>query len=207
MLVFRGVPKRKTSCENNLPTILNKSIQISVHLQMLKLMRCFPVFRVLFWKISADRNILRDFRGENYHKNHSYKLVGANTHHGQQKPWISPNQKRYYFWWKKSCTTWDIQNLVNNGINYQPQLVQSFFPSTVVIHFSAFLSICIQPIQLDPFSKFLQSLGLPVVAPMAKHDILVASQRFSDWYGWIQKRITWTLNQRNLQSTSVRVPC
>ena len=26
-------------------------------------------------------------------------------------------------WWLKSCTTWDIWNLVNNGINYQPQLV------------------------------------------------------------------------------------
>ena len=26
-------------------------------------------------------------------------------------------------WWKKSYTTWDVWNLVNNGINYQPQLV------------------------------------------------------------------------------------
>ena len=26
-------------------------------------------------------------------------------------------------WWKKSCTTWDVQNIVHNGINYQPQLV------------------------------------------------------------------------------------
>ena len=25
-----------------------------------------------------------------------------------------------------SCTTWDLANLVNNGINYQPQLVQDF---------------------------------------------------------------------------------
>ena len=28
-----------------------------------------------------------------------------------------------YCWWKKSCTTWDVWNLVNNGINYQAQLV------------------------------------------------------------------------------------
>ena len=29
-------------------------------------------------------------------------------------------------------TTWDVQNLVNNGINYQAQLVNAgFFPSTV----------------------------------------------------------------------------
>ena len=33
-----------------------------------------------------------------------------------------------YCWWKKSCT----KNLVNNGMNYQPQLViAGFLPSTV----------------------------------------------------------------------------
>ena len=26
-------------------------------------------------------------------------------------------------WWKKSCTTWDVQNPVKNGTNYQPHLV------------------------------------------------------------------------------------
>ena len=32
-----------------------------------------------------------------------------------------------YCWWLKSqTTTWDVWNLVNNGINYQPQLVQDF---------------------------------------------------------------------------------
>ena len=36
-----------------------------------------------------------------------------------------------YCWWKRSCTTWDVQNLVNNGINYQPQLVSRISePST-----------------------------------------------------------------------------
>ena len=34
----------------------------------------------------------------------------------------------YYCWWKKSqTTTWDVSNLVNNGINYQPQLVDAGF--------------------------------------------------------------------------------
>ena len=28
-----------------------------------------------------------------------------------------------YCWWKTSCTTWDVANLVNSRINYQPQLV------------------------------------------------------------------------------------
>ncbi len=37
-----------------------------------------------------------------------------------------PFPKVRYCWWLKSCTTWDVQNLVNNGINYQPQLVQDF---------------------------------------------------------------------------------
>ena len=32
-----------------------------------------------------------------------------------------------YCWWKKSCTTWDVYNLVNNKINYQPQLVIAGF--------------------------------------------------------------------------------
>ena len=28
---------------------------------------------------------------------------------------------------KSRTTTWDVSNPVNNGINYQPQLVQDFF--------------------------------------------------------------------------------
>ena len=28
-----------------------------------------------------------------------------------------------YCWWLKSCTTWDVWNPINNGINYQPQQV------------------------------------------------------------------------------------
>ena len=35
---------------------------------------------------------------------------------------FQPNNKGYC-WWKKSCTTWDVKKTVNNGINYQPQLV------------------------------------------------------------------------------------
>ena len=43
----------------------------------------------------------------------------------------------WYCWWLKSCTTWDVWNLINNGINYQPQLVQDFshqqYESLVVV--------------------------------------------------------------------------
>jgi len=28
---------------------------------------------------------------------------------------------------KSQTTTWDVSNPVNNGVNYQPQLVQDFF--------------------------------------------------------------------------------
>ena len=46
---------------------------------------------------------------------------------GQKRPDRYPKFCQKYCWWKKSCTTWDVQNLVNNGIDYQPQLVQDFF--------------------------------------------------------------------------------
>ena len=36
----------------------------------------------------------------------------------------------YYCWWKKSCTTWDIPNSVNNGINYL-STGAGLIPSTV----------------------------------------------------------------------------
>ena len=37
---------------------------------------------------------------------------------------ITFNMQRWYRWWKKSCTTWDVKKpVVKNGINHQPQLV------------------------------------------------------------------------------------
>ena len=37
------------------------------------------------------------------------------------------------YWWKKSCTTWNVQNPINNGINYQPSTGEftGFLPSTI----------------------------------------------------------------------------
>ena len=35
-----------------------------------------------------------------------------------------------YCWWKKSCTTWDVKNLVHNGIYYL-STGPGFLPSTV----------------------------------------------------------------------------
>ena len=35
-----------------------------------------------------------------------------------------------YCWWRKSCTTWDVKNLVNNGI-FTISTGAGFLPSTV----------------------------------------------------------------------------
>ena len=42
--------------------------------------------------------------------------------------------KPLYCWWKKSCTTRDVSNLVNNGINCQPQLVSRILAIRTLIH-------------------------------------------------------------------------
>ncbi len=51
---------------------------------------------------------------------------------------VKPLQKFPYCWWLKSqTTTWDVWNPINNGKNYQPQLVNAGFqPSTVASKFS-----------------------------------------------------------------------
>ena len=41
----------------------------------------------------------------------------------------------YYCWWLKSCTTWDVWNPINNGINYL-STGAGFQPSTVVCYFA-----------------------------------------------------------------------
>ena len=46
-------------------------------------------------------------------------------------------------WWKKSCTTWDVKNPVNTGINYL-STGAGFFPSTVwlpVVYYELLLQI------------------------------------------------------------------
>ena len=43
-----------------------------------------------------------------------------------QKCFFFCGHAQWYCWWLKSCTTWDVWNPINNGINYQPQLVQDF---------------------------------------------------------------------------------
>ena len=60
-----------------------------------------------------------------------------------------------YCWWKKFCTTWDVQNLVNNGINYL-STGAGFLPSTVYLWaiFVQFLNLNVSGILFgDSFPK------------------------------------------------------
>ena len=52
-------------------------------------------------------------------------LVGSTPHQGCNRH----HQK--YCWWLKSCSTWDVWNPINNGINYLPTGA-GFQPSTVL---------------------------------------------------------------------------
>ncbi len=55
-------------------------------------------------------------------------LTGGVPHSLQSNVWTL----WYYCWWLKSCTTWDVWNPINNGINYL-STGAGFQPSTVVI--------------------------------------------------------------------------
>ncbi len=65
------------------------------------------------------------------------------------------------WWWKISCTTWDVENYVNNGINYLstgagflPSTVQMTLTRSVWCHFLALSTIRILGVRL-PF-EFLE---------------------------------------------------
>ena len=79
-------------------------------------------------------------------------------------------------WWKKSqTTTWDVENSVNNGINYQPQLVSRISSINSIMHVLISCSIqwhlfplCINiasryPSYLDEF--IICACGFPVASP------------------------------------------
>ncbi len=50
-------------------------------------------------------------------------------------PYSLPREQGWYCWWKRSCTTWDEKNLVNNGIIYL-STGAGFLPSTVALQFA-----------------------------------------------------------------------
>ena len=60
-----------------------------------------------------------------------------------------------YCWWKKSCTTWDVKNLVNNGINYL-SICAGFLPSTV---YHTWIGVMISAF---PFENCCFSIEMPL---------------------------------------------
>jgi len=78
---------------------------------------------------------------DKHHKHMTYrKMATIKSQHALYvcKNWTWHKQK------KKSCTTWDVQNLVKNGINYL-STGAGFLPSTVVDWFRRPLFLFVAP--------------------------------------------------------------
>ena len=58
-----------------------------------------------------------------------------------QAPKLAGQSFVKYCWWLKSCTTWDVWNPTNNGINYL-STGAGFQPSTVVVFYDLSCAIC-----------------------------------------------------------------
>ena len=74
-------------------------------------------------------------------------------------------QVQSYCWWKKSCTTWDVQNLVNNGINYLSTgagfLPSTVWPGDVIFRPSILLWMGLDSLGILTWPKHAQSTSLP----------------------------------------------
>ena len=98
--------------------------------------RCPVVFLGLQWSPCGAHLFTRS----NIHLPHKHPAVGIHESYIE-----TPSRKlrsfeivsywngwiHQYCWWKKSCTTWDVWNPINNGINYL-SAGAGFQPSTVV---------------------------------------------------------------------------
>ncbi len=88
------------------------------------------------------------------------------------KPTTNHLPSRWYCWWKKSCTTWDVKDIVNNWINYL-STGAGFLPSTVVLVWGNPYQSFKQIIECSPFfirsaPGFLWIFG-PVVLSKKAH--------------------------------------
>ena len=101
-----------------------------------------------------------------------------------------------YCWWLKSCTTWDVWNPINNGINYQPQLVippDFWLPSTVANLLKSAVFFLGDP-----------PLGATAKLENARQDGIVRSmvrdrEKWVDGFDFFLRRATWVHNfARNL---------
>ena len=90
-------------------------------------------YKDLFWKHSKYHS----GDGKTSPRNPGWLKVVI--YHGRiQKMVVQNGDLPWYSWWKKSCTTWDVKNLVNNGNDYLSTSA-GFLPSTV---FLGILSCC-----------------------------------------------------------------
>ncbi len=70
-----------------------------------------------------------------------------------------------YCWWLKSCTTWDVWNPVNNGKNYQPQLVLAGFQPSTVVKYTSPMDPSWDKFQRQHFFQ-LQSISISCYHPL-----------------------------------------
>ena len=84
---------------------------------------------VFFWQF-----LLRDYHMLCFFWKSQHQLAHVENTHRNSRRLNFPEHQQFakratktpYCWWKKSCTTWDVQNPGNNGITTY-QLVQDFF--------------------------------------------------------------------------------
>ncbi len=91
----------------------------------------------------------------------------------------------YYCWWLKSCTTWDVWNPINNGINY-PSTGAGFQPSTVVIRKSLQRSNKINKMYFlhpKPEGIFFQRWSFLLMCVWC-FQLSIGGLYFNMWYAW-----------------------
>ena len=111
---------------------------------------------------------------------------------GEEIASVDTGFKKDTSWWKKSCTTWDVQNLVNNGISYQPQLVQYSFhqqyPCTSLDH------------QWPPW------ILLPQLRWSSFNRLLAAAALVYNWVEHGRLRFSYNIHHLDLPSTLTGMP-
>ena len=126
------VPPTSSTINYNLSSsIMNHHPSNKHDLRSTKTFQSFCLSTLSLWcRIATDAkpvpNARKDTTEDCHWMNRTWPVVKS-SHGCRFGPESKPNPGNQYLdpycWCKKSCTTWDLWNLVNDGINYQPQLV------------------------------------------------------------------------------------
>ena len=82
----------------------------------------------LLWQPSYSTSVPSFTTYKSWHQKWKTKVGKANVVCLRDDQKLSSwTNRKYYCWWLKSCTTWDVWNPVNNGMSYTYPLVQDFF--------------------------------------------------------------------------------